>query len=140
MPISTIADRQASSYDALAVIRPITAAAISATTSETGLALPLPTFEDIALVLQVRPISSFVAGTATWTITLEVSANLGSGYVSVRNLTIPAAAADQYFLPVSGATFNKVVPGAAFARVTATKVGTPGNLTYAAYFSPAECC
>lgn len=136
MPFSTIADRQGSHYDALTLIRPITSAAISATTSETGIAFAVTKFEDAYLVLQVQAISSFVAGTATWSFAVEVSPTLGGTYTTVGAITLTAGTADDYMIPINGYTVRKLVPTAAFVRVTATKTGTPGNLTYAAYLSP----
>jgi hypothetical protein len=136
MAFSTIADRQGSSYDALTVIRPITSAAISATTSETGIAIPVASFEDIYAVLQVRAISAFVAGTATWSFAVEVSTTLGGTYTPVGSITLTSGAANDYLIPLSGYTVQKLVPNAGFVRVTATKTGTPGNLTYSAYLSP----
>ena len=139
MPFSTIADRQGSHYDALTVIRPITAAALSATTSETGIAFPVTNYEDFALALQVQTISSFTAGSAFWTLTAEVSTTLGGTYVPVGSVALTSGAANDYLIPLSGYTIGKLVPNAAFVRVTATRTGTPGNLTYAAYLSPDVC-
>jgi hypothetical protein len=136
MPFSTIADRQGSFYDALTVIRPISAAAISATTSETAIALPSPKFEDSYLCLQVQAFTGFVAGTATWSFALEVATTLAGTYVPVGSITLTAGTANDYLIPFSGYTIGKLVPNAAFVRVTATKTGTPGNLTYAAYLTP----
>jgi hypothetical protein len=136
MPISTIADRQGSYYDALTLIRPITSAAISATTSETGIAFAVTKFEDAYLVLQVQAISSFVAGTATWSFAVEVSPTLGGTYTTIGAITLTAGTANDYLIPINGYTVSKLVPTAAFVRVTATKTGTPGNLIYAAYLSP----
>jgi hypothetical protein len=139
MAISTIADRQGSHYDALTVIRPITAAALSATTSETGIAFPVTNYEDFSLALQVQTISSFTAGSAFWTLTAEVSTTLGGTYVPVGSVDLTSGAANDYLIPLSGYTIGKLVPNAAFVRVTATRTGTPGNLTYAAYLSPDVC-
>jgi len=139
MAISTIADRQGSHYDDLTVIRPISSAALSATTSETGVSVAITKFEDFSLVLQVQAISAFVAGTAFWTLTAEVSTTLGGTYVPVGSIDLTSGSADDYLIPLSGYTIGKVVPNAAFIRVTATKTGSPGNLTYAAYLSPDVC-
>jgi hypothetical protein len=136
MPFSTIADRQGTFYDALTVIRPITAAAVAATTSETAIALPSPKFEDCSLAIQVQAFTGFVAGTATWSFTLEVSTLLAGPYIPVGNVTLTSGAANDYLIPFSGYTIGKLVPNAAFVRVTATKTGTPGNLVYAAYLTP----
>lgn len=136
MPYSTIADRQGTHYDAKLVIRPISSAAISATTSETAIAFPVTKSEDSYLVLQVQALTGPIDATNNWTFTAEVSTTLGGTYTPVGTLTLAKNKADDYLIPLNGYTVGKTVPGAAFVRVTATKAGTAGALTYAAYISP----
>jgi len=136
MPYSTIADRMGTHYDAKLVIRPITSPAISATTAETAIAAPITKAEDAYLVLQVQAIAGAIDATNNWTFTAEVSATLGGTYVPVGSLTLTKNKADDYLIPLNGYTVGKIAPGAAFVKVSATKAGTAGPLTYAAYISP----
>ena len=136
MPYSTIADRQGTHYDEKLVIRPISSAPIAATTSETAIAFPVTKAEDAYLVLQVQALTGAIDATNNWTFTAEVSATLGGTYSPVGSLTLAKNKADDYLIPLNGYTIGKVVPNAAFIRVTATKAGTAGALTYAAYVSP----
>lgn len=136
MPYSTIADRQGTHYDAKLVIRPISSAPIAATTSEAAIAFPVTKAEDAYLVLQVQALTGAIDATNNWTFTAEVSATLGGTYSPVGSLTLAKNKADDYLIPLNGYTIGKVVPNAAFIRVTATKAGTAGALTYAAYVSP----
>jgi hypothetical protein len=136
MPFSTIADRQASHYDMLTVVRPMTAAAVAATTSETAIAFPITKVENCVMVLQLQAVTGFVAGTATWSFDVEVATALAGPFTKVGTVTPASGAAQDLMVPVLGYAVSKLLPNASFVRVSATKTGTVGNLSYAAYLSP----
>jgi len=136
---STIADRRRiGTYDAQLELRDYAAAAISATTSETGVAFDVRKQCGFRVIVTADAYTGYVATTAEWTITVEVSDLVGGTYTTVATLD-PAAAAGaaiQVGVALSGDQIAAIDADAAFIRVTATKTGSPGNLTYGAYIVP----
>ncbi|MEM9945479.1 MAG: hypothetical protein AAF810_05375 [Cyanobacteria bacterium P01_D01_bin.36] len=131
---STIADRRKRGpYDAELELRAYTAAALSATTSETGIEFAVRKQDQYKVCLSVGAYTGFDSGTAEWTITVEVSDVVGGTYTQIGPSYIPVGDADEYEIPLSGALVTAVDADAEFIRVTATKTGAPGDLTYAAW-------
>ena len=135
MPTSTLASRRDSPFDILLELRPYTAASLAATTSGIGIALTAYAHAEFSVVLGVLAQTGYVASTAQWTISVEASTVLASGYVAVSSVTLVGLTATRH-IALSGDMINEVVPNARFLRVTATKLGTVGNLTYGAFISP----
>lgn len=134
MPRSTIANRYRQNYDNQTELRSYAAAALSATASSTGVALPISTLQKFKAIANFAAYTGYAAGTAEWVITLEASATLGSGYVAVETFIPVGAAVTHEWLLSSREILNKVA-NAAFMRVTATKTGTPGNLTFGVHLT-----
>lgn len=131
---STIADRRRlAPIDSALQLRDRAAAAISATTSETGLAFDATKIEAYKILINHSDISAVVATTAEWQIAVQASTTLGGTYSTVGGAISLGATASIRVVSLTGKEVNDVVPGAKFLRVTATKVGTPGNLTYGAW-------
>ncbi len=107
--------------------------AISATTSETAIALDVPEQCSLRFVLDYDAISSVTPGTAEWAVSLEVSAD-NSTFVTVRTFTLGAATMT-YESAVTGTEMSQMVANATHIRVTATKTGSPGDLTYGAFLT-----
>ena len=121
--------------DELAKLRDIEAAALAATTSETGVELALTTDGACKCLIQYQGYSGYTAGSAEWEISLEVSDLVGGTYVSVGSVALDAGPGNRE-IAFTGKQVEDLLPDAAFARVTATKVGAAGDLTYAAYVIP----
>lgn len=136
MPFSTIANRQASHYDALAVVRQISAAAIAATTSEPAILFPITKHENFAMVLEVQAFTGTVGPANNWAFAVEASTAVNGTFVNVGSITLGSGAANHYIVALSGHGIDQVVPNSSYVRVTATKTGTVGNLIYAAFLSP----
>lgn len=114
-------------------LRAKSAAAISATTAQTAIALDVPEQCTIRFVLDHDAIGSVTPGTAEWDITLEISDD-NSTFVAVRTFTLGAGAMT-YETAITGPEMGQFVPEATHIRVNATKTGTPGNLTYGAFLT-----
>ena len=137
MPRSTIANRVGKIFDkSLELYDPATAA-ISATTNGTPIAFPATLSLDYDLVINPKAYTSFVTGTASWSISVAASTALGGTYTTIGTIELNGTAATR-FIALSGMMINGIVPGAAFLRVTATKTGTPGTLQFGAFLT--ECC
>ena len=127
--------RRRGTVDDALTFRKLTDAAISATTSTTGIQLYPTKVEALKVCIAHLAYTSYAAGTAQWTITVEVSASLGSGYEVVATLdpaTFAGAAAETEIV-LGGDQIFDALSTATYVRVTATKTGSPGNLTFAAW-------
>ena len=134
---STIADRDFRQFDKALELRDGKAAAISATTSETAIAVPLRKSMDFKVVVYHSDITAVVAGTAEWVLNVEVASTQGGTYTSLGTITLTATG--QTRERVFGRSHVKFVNATQeWVRITATKVGTPGNLTYGAFITCAE--
>jgi hypothetical protein len=137
---STIGDRRRlGTYDSNLELRAYSASAVSSTTSETGIAFAVRKQDTFRVVINAAAYTSYSAGAAEWTITVEVSDVVGGTYTAVATLdpATAAGAAIQIPIDISGGEVAAIDADAAFIRVTATKTGSPGNLTYGAYIVPA---
>lgn len=134
MPRSTIANRRTNAFDANISLRLITAAALSATTSTTGVFIPeLLKHLYFKAVINANAYASH-DGSNNWSIAVEASEQLSTGYVTVG--TVPLTGTLREFdLPLSGDWIEQRVSNARFIRVTATRTGAPGNLTFGAYLT-----
>jgi hypothetical protein len=115
--------------------RAITDAAISSTTSTTGIQFYPTKNEAFKVCFSHLAYTGYSAGSAEWTLTVEVSASLASGYVAVATLdpaTFAGTAAETEIVLGGDQVFD-VLDTATYVRVTATKTGSPGNLTFAAW-------
>lgn len=135
---STIANRRGrGAYDEALELRDYAAAALSATGSGTGILFYPRAQESFKVALSVAAYTSYSDGSAEWTITVEVSDAIGGTYTQVGPSFIPVGDAIEYEIPLSGALVEDIDADADYIRVTATKTGSPGNLTYAAWIVPA---
>jgi hypothetical protein len=132
MPRSSIADRRQQLLDALLLLRDYSGAALSATTSETGISLNSIKEQAFKAVVSVAAYTGYVVSTAVWTITIEVATTQGGSYSTIATYTTLGTAAE-IEVPLSGFQIAQILAGALWIRVTATKTGSPGNLTYGAF-------
>lgn len=136
MPISTLTPRRSLEFDTLLQLRARDAAALSATGSSTGLAFRANAYDDFMVEIITAAHTGYVAGTAQWSIQVEVSASLSSGYQAVGRAVVPDGTAQRTQIAVSGqSAFMVLGAEPLFIRVTATKTGSPGNLSYGAFVS-----
>jgi hypothetical protein len=131
---ASIGDRRFVQFDKALQLRSNTAAAVAATTSETAIALAATKEGSFEAVIDVAAHTGYAAGTAQWTISVEVSDTLGGTYVSVGSFVVTGVA-KRIQLPMSGQYCQQLKADAAYVRVTATKTGSPGNLSYGAFLN-----
>lgn len=129
------ARRKTGTYDSALELRDYNAAALSATASETGVEFAVRAQERFRVVVNCAAYTGYVATADEWTISVEVSDVVGGTYTEVAS--IPAAAfagaANQIPVDLNGALVEALDADAAFIRVTASKTGSPGDLTYGAF-------
>jgi hypothetical protein len=119
-------------------LRDYTAAALSATTSETGIALNSTNFEAFKVALSIAAFTGYSVGTVDWAITVQVSTALASGYVTVATVAPTLGLASETEVVLGGDQINDFVASATYIRCTATKSGAAGNLSYGAWLVPLE--
>lgn len=133
MSRSTIANRRALQFDKELELRDIAKVAAAATASEPAIAFPATKQLAYKAVIDVAAHTGYVAGTAQWAISVEVSAD----NVTFKTVAavIPVGTQTRFEVALSGEFVEDVLPSAAYVRTTATKTGAPGNLTYGAFLS-----
>jgi hypothetical protein len=133
-----MADRRAYPFDKTLELRDYGAAALSATGSSTGVELAVRKLDVAKVIIDHGAISgTLTAGTNFWTIAVAVSDVVGGTYTTIATTGELTATASEIELPISGLLATYKDADSAFIRVTATKGGTIGNLTYGAYIVPA---
>jgi hypothetical protein len=135
MPRSTIANRRAIQFDKALELRDYAALAISASTSETALAIAATKLKAYKAVVDVAAHTGYVATTAQWDVTIEAALASGGTYKAVGTFTATGVA-NRFDVPLSGEWIDDIIADAAYIRVKAVKTGSPGNLTYGAFLAP----
>lgn len=133
---STIADRRRrGTYDAALELRDTAAAAISATTNGTAIQFPARKYDDFKVCFNIAAYSSYAAGTAEWVLTVEVSATSGGSYTTIGTVgaAIFAGAAGETEIVFGGDEVADKLSTAEWIRVTATKTGSPGSLSFGSW-------
>lgn len=136
MPPSTVADRRKMLLDKELELRAYTAAALSASTNGAALAIDATKIIAYEAICQIAAYTGYDAGTAEWALKIEVSDDDSTYVAATKDVVIDGTAQELRFA-LSGAAVNDVVADAIYVRVVATKTGSPGNLTFGAYLSPA---
>lgn len=129
--------------EASVTLRATSAAQITATTSETALTLGngsaywnagVTPFQTLAANILVKTIDR-TTGDETYTFAIEVSATAGGSFTEVARVT-GVTTVGAYTALIDVDTVKKLVPTAAFVRITATLGGTTPILDYDAYLGP----
>ena len=137
---STIADRrQRGPVDSNLVLRSYGAAALSATGSSTGVEFDSKAVLGYKVCLSTAAYTSYTASSAEWSIRVEVSDTLGGTYTPVGRAVVPPGTALETEILISPVDATTANSDPNFVRVTATRTGTPGNLTYGAWIVPIYC-
>lgn len=138
MPLPNIDDRRRKSFDSLLELRDYDDAAVSATTSETGISFEVRMIDNAKVVVDHAAIGGTVDASNYWTVAVEISNVVGGTYTEIATTGALGATAASIELPISGEFADYKDNDAAFIRVTATETGTTaGDLTYGGYISPA---
>lgn len=135
MPFSTIGDRRKGGVvDGALQLRSDKVVAISATASEPAVQFPILKHTDCRVMISHAAITAVVPGTAEWRISIETSDTSGGTFTPVETISLGATGAIRSLLLDSG-NLAIATPTAQWVRITATKVGTPGNLSYGAWIT-----
>ena len=138
---STIADRRVrGTYDAALALRTPEAAAMSATTSTTRIAFAARKIEAFKVCFDIEAYTGYSAGSAEWTIAVDVSATVG-GSSTVIGTILPAlfaGAAGEFEIVFGGAEVAGRLATAEAIGLVCTKTGSPGNLTLSAWIVPVQ--
>jgi hypothetical protein len=122
-------------YDKNLEIRDYAATALSATTSSTPIELPLNKTKSYKICFSIAAHTDYEADTKTWTLTFEVCDTVAGSYATVATVA-PVGTALEGEIPLTDAQVQAIKAGASFIRVTATKLSTPGDLTFGAWIVP----
>ena len=126
--------RRYGTYDAETELRDKASAAISATTSETGIEHPVRELDLYKAIIVFDAFTGYVATTAEWRVQVEVSDIVGGTYTAVSDaIALVGSGSGRVEIPLSGGLIEYLDADSNFIRVTATKVGSPGDLTYGAF-------
>jgi hypothetical protein len=137
MPISTLGNRRSDTFDISLELRAYTAAAISATASTSAVDLIGAAMNEFKCAIIMGAFTSFVDTVNFWTFSVEVATT--TTFVEVARFAPKSGAAQQVDIPLAGYLIDDAVPTAAKIRVTATKTGSPGALTYGAFLARDMC-
>lgn len=132
--------RARGAFDNLLLLRDYDAAAIAATTSETGIEFPVRKTNSYKVILSIDAYTGYSADTIFWTITVEISNLIGGTFYTVGTF-IPDGNAIETEIPLTGGWCATIDSDSEFIRVTATATDdleTPslGELSYGAWIIP----
>ena len=136
MPLPNMADRRAYPFDKVLELRDYDAAALADTASSTGVEFAVRDFDLAKVIIDHGAISGTLSEANFWVVTVEISNVVGGTYTAIATTGNLGASKARIELPISGLLATYKDADAAFIRVTATKGGTIGNLTYGAYIVP----
>lgn len=137
MPLPNMADRRAYHFDVLLELRDYDAAAVAASTAETGKAFDVRKIDTAKVVVHHAAIGGTVDASNYWQVAVEISDVVGGTYSQLAISEPLTATASQLEIVLSGITATLVDADSAFIRVRAVETGTTaGNLTYGAYITP----
>lgn len=122
-------------FDKATELRDRDAAAIAATTNGTAVELYPISFQTCAVAVAAASYTGYVAGTAQWTISVEVSDAEAGTYSPIGSAVIPGDGG-LFEVPISGFAASQANSEATWMRVVATLTGLAGSLSYGAWVTP----
>lgn len=137
MPRSTLGNRRGVTFDRALQLYDPTAPGVTSATSGNPIPLASTRILEFHAIINVQPYTGFVAGTAYWSITIEIADALAGPYKSVGTV-IAVGTQNQFHLPLSGPWIEDIdgaAYGAAFIRATATPTGSPGALQFGCFLA-----
>lgn len=136
MTRSTIAARNGAIFDVLLELYDYDTAAISATTNGSAVAFVADKYLNYRAVIDSAAYTGFAAGTAQWTIAIAVATTSGGTYTTVQDIVLPGTAG-RFEIGLSAQAAAQANSDPNFIRVTATKTGSPGNLSFGCFLTEA---
>lgn len=135
--LSTLKGRQRrGTLDIETVLRDYTLSPISATTTQTAIAIDLKTFESIKVCFSIGAYTSYSAGVNEWKIELQVSDQVNGTFTPVSGVITAKGEALETEILIGGDQALTANSSPNYLRVVATKTGSPGSLSYGAWIVP----
>jgi hypothetical protein len=136
MPISTLPNRHGFHFDKLNELRDYKLAPVSANGFEPGIAFVAAAIDVFKVIASSDLQTGYAAGTAQWTVTVEAATTLTGTYRPIASAVIDGSKPSATEMACSGKQIEQVVPGAKYLRISHSKIGGVGPLTYGAFISP----
>lgn len=133
---STINYRKLGTFDASLSLRSPSDSAVSATTPTAPIEFDAKTFNSFSVVLIHSDIANVVANSSEWTIAVQVASARNGSYTTVATKKL-SGTGYRYQISLSGDEVFAVISAPRWVRLTATKIGTPGDLTFWAWITEA---
>lgn len=130
MAFPTLSPRNTSNYDVLHALLDGTPVAV--TTTGTPINIDVTALNLARCIIGSAGYTGYVATTAEWTVSLEVSDASDGTYVPIGSLTVPGTAGN-YSFGISGEGIYKILPTARYVRAVATLTGAAGTATFEVY-------
>lgn len=134
MPVATgMPDRRGYLRDA--ELELATASAATATVTGDEVVFDASSLKVAKVVIASEGYSSYTAGSAEWTVSLQAATAAGGTFVVIESITLPATA-KTVEVPFSGPEVTERLGGrAAVVKGVITKTGSPGAATGTVYIS-----
>jgi hypothetical protein len=134
MYVSDVPRQVESIYDTALELRSLGATAITSSTNETAIAFNPRLDDDFVVKIPHADVSSYTAGSAEWSVAVQVATTSGGTYYTVGSVTLKGTATTRE-VAISSKSVSDILSTAAYMRVAATKTGSPGGLTYGAFIT-----
>jgi predicted flavoprotein YhiN len=118
-----------------AALELLSSSAVSSTQTGSEVTFAASSLKTAKLVVASGGYSSYTAGSAEWTVSLQAATAAGGTFVTIESITLPATA-KTIELPFSGPEVTERLGGrAAVVKGVLTKTGSPGAATAVLYIS-----
>lgn len=134
MPVATgMSDRRGYLRDS--ALELLDAAAVTSTQTGSEVTFDASSINTAKVVIASGGYSSYTAGTAEWTVSLQAATAAGGTFVTIESITLPATA-KTVEVPFSGPEVTQRLGGrAAVVKGVLTKTGSPGAATAVLYIA-----
>ena len=134
MPVATgMSDRRGYLRDS--ALELLSSSAVTSTQTGSEVTFDASSLDTAKVVIASGGYSSYTAGTAEWTVSLQAATAAGGTFVTIESITLPATA-KTVELPFSGPEVTQRLGGrAAVVKGVLTKTGSPGAATAVLYIA-----
>lgn len=134
MPVATgMSDRRGYLRDS--ALELLSSSAVTSTQTGSEVTFDASSINTAKVVIASGGYSSYTAGTAEWTVSLQAATAAGGTFVTIESITLPATA-KTVEVPFSGPEVTQRLGGrAAVVKGVLTKTGTPGAATAVLYIA-----
>lgn len=134
MPVATgMSDRRGYLRDS--ALELLSSSAVTSTQTGSEVTFDASSINTAKVVIASGGYSSYTAGTAEWTVSLQAATAAGGTFVTIESITLPATA-KTVEVPFSGPEVTQRLGGrAAVVKGVLTKTGSPGAATAVLYIA-----